>query len=250
MTPFQTAVPYLLQGMLGLIAVFALVKDWADYGKAAGKYGSPVRILVLVFTVVVTILSLIDTHNNRNDAARKEADSSKQIADGRKQIDDLTEQVRLGREENERNAEQTLDELKKKGKPIPKARLTAGFWEPDNHTDDFPIKTTVQRRPDGSVTFDINTLNNSDVTALRAAVVVRICTLCKFAKEPQGSIHADGQPEQEREFEYQHIFAHSNLPKSTIEVIPPLGAGFTVLVFYRCENCVPKDKQTLSVYVQ
>jgi hypothetical protein len=79
----------------------------------------------------------------------------------------LTEQVRLGREENERSAEQTLDELKKTGKSAPKARLTAGFWEPDNHTDLFPNKTTVQRRPDASVTFDINTLNDSDVTALK-----------------------------------------------------------------------------------
>jgi hypothetical protein len=133
--------------------------------------------------------------------------------------------------------------------PPPKARLTAGFWEPDNHTDIFPRETTLQKRPDGSVTFDINTLNNSDVTALRAAFVVRICGLCKFAKEPQGSIHAAGQPEQEREFDFEHIFAHSNLPKSTIEVIPPSGRGFTVDVFYRCDNC-DADKQSLSVYVQ
>jgi hypothetical protein len=249
MTPFQTVVPYILQGLLGLIAVLALVKDWKDYGEASGKYKSPVRILVLVLTVAVTVLSLIDTYNSRSEAARKEAESSKQIADGRKQIDDLTEQVRLGREENKRSAEQTLDELKASGKSIPKARLVAGFWQPDIHTDLFPIKTTVQRRSDGSVAFDIITLNKSDVTALKAAFVVRICTLCKFAKEPQGSVHTDGQPEQEREFDFLHIFAHSNLPKSTIEVIPPSGAGFTVLVFYRCENCVPVE-QTLSVYVQ
>jgi hypothetical protein len=72
---FQAAVPYLLQSVLGLIAVLALIKDWADYGKASGKYKSPVRVLVLVLTVAVTALSLLDTYNSRSESARKDAES-------------------------------------------------------------------------------------------------------------------------------------------------------------------------------
>jgi Tfp pilus assembly protein PilV len=271
---FQTALPYLLQGLLGLIALIAVAKDWKDYGEATGKYANPVRIAVLIFTVAVIFLSFVDTYNSRSEATRKETES-------KKQIDDLTEQVRLERDENKHNADgfrqsfdalykkysdlatrthdadllreikQTRDELKVTRDRLdqPKAQLTAGFWEPNNHTDIFPLKTTVQRRPDGSVAFDINTLNSSDVNALSGGLVVRICRTCKFAKEPQGSINTPGASEQDREFHFQHVFAHSKLPKFTVEVIPPSGSGFEVDVFYRCENC-SSDKQTLFVYVQ
>jgi hypothetical protein len=273
--------PYLLQCLLGVIALGGLLKDWKDYGEASGRFKKPVRMAILVGTVAVILLSVFETFSTRRETKEKEQAASRNEAESKKQIDDLTEQVRLEREENKHNADgfrtsfdvlyskysdlatrthdadllreikQTREELKTTQQKLnpAKAHLTAGFWEPNNDTDIFPLKTTVQKRTDGSVVFDLSTVNSSDVNALGGGFVVRICGLCRFAKEPQGSIHTPGAPEQEREFQFQHIFAHSHLSKSTIEVIPPSGVGFMVDVFYRCENC-PPDKQTLSVYVQ
>jgi hypothetical protein len=274
---FHAAEPYALQTLLGLVALFGVLKDWKEYA----RFKKPVAVIVLVGTIAVYLLSLFETYDTRRDARLKEETASRKEVESKKQIEVLTEQVSQEREENKQNAngfrtsfsqlydkyselaarsknpdlireiKRTQNELKATQDKLnqPKARLNAGFWAATDSYD-FPHEINIPRRPDGSVAFDICASNPTDVTALNGAFDVRICRLCKFAKEPQGSNHVSGSREEDREIKFDHIFAHSNIQKYAIEVIPPPSAArFQVDIFYRCENCEP-GQQSLFVNIE
>jgi hypothetical protein len=58
--------PYILQILLGSLALFGLLKDWKDYGNAAGRFKKPVRIVVLVGTLTIVVLSIFETYDARH----------------------------------------------------------------------------------------------------------------------------------------------------------------------------------------
>jgi hypothetical protein len=252
---FRAAEPYLFQGLLGLIALFGLLKDWKDYGNAAGKFKKPVRIAVLIGTLVVILLSTFETYDNRRDARLKEQTASWKEAESKKQIDDLTEQVRLEREENKDNADgfrtsfaslydkysdlaarvqnadllreitRTRKELKTTQDKLtqPKAHLTASFWHPDLTFDTLQQEVTTSKRADGSVTFDIVVMNPEDVPALNGGFTIRICRECKFSKEPSGSTQVVGSDEHDRLWTFDRILPKTadKIPRVRIPPSPP-----------------------------
>jgi hypothetical protein len=275
----RETLPYILQGLLGLIALVALIKDWKDYGEASGKYKHPVRIAVLIGTIAVIFFSMIDTYNTRIEAKQKEQEASRKEAANKKQAEDLTGQIRLEREENKHNSDgfresfgrlyqkysdlaaktqnaellreikETRDELKTTQEKLtqPKAELVASFWKSEMTEADVEKQIDATRNKDGSVSLDIVTLNAGDVVALRGAILLRVCMLCKFTKEPEGSQHLPGASEQERTFPFEHILSHTLTEKRTIEVTPlPAVGNFTFAVGYACENCVT-EMQILHV---
>lgn len=272
--------PYVLQGLLGLVALFGILKDWNDYGEASGRFKKPVRITVLVVTLIVILLLTFETYNSRSEARKKEETANQKEAASKMQIDGLTEQISQEREENKHNADgfresfatlyqkysdlaarvqnadllreiiQTRKDLKATQEKLtqPKARLTASFYRPGMTTDNGPRETTGTKHADGSIAFDLVVANPGDVPALHGNFTIYICDQCRFSTEPIGSVHVSGSSEQERQFFYGSIPPHT-LTKFTIEVTTVL-TSFEVGTSYTCDNCVPNPIQPLMVNVQ
>ncbi|HEX6821666.1 MAG TPA: hypothetical protein VF123_06395 [Candidatus Sulfotelmatobacter sp.] len=278
----RAAIPYLLQGLLGFIALVALIKDWKDYGEASGKYKHPVRIAVLVGTIAVVFLSMLDTYNTREEARNTEQEAGRREVESKKHTDDLTDQIRQEREENKqsridasksfdslyqrysellakvqnadllREIKQTRDELKATQEKLtqPKPRLTASFWVPDLGLNGSKKEMDVVKAKDGSVTFDITALNSGDTAALRGDIIVKLCALCKYGKEPDGSKHLPGSDEQDRAIPFEHILGHSYVPKVTVQAIPPKTySGIEVAITFACENCVTETQKLILNFV-
>lgn len=196
----------------------------------------------------------------------------------------LTEQVRLGREENNKNSEgfrlsfsalydkyselasrvknaDLLRELHRTQKGLkdtqskldqPKATLTATFWTPNMTLDNLSRETTLSKGLDGSVTINIMVVNTSDVAALHGTYTIRICQSCKFAKEPTGLSHFSGSPDQDRQRQFDQIVSKTGDEMRTLEILPPpslLPGRFEVDVIYSCVNCV-FEKVPMFVTVQ
>jgi hypothetical protein len=269
--------PYILQFLLGAIAIGGLIKDWKDYGEKFGRLKN-LRWLILLATVGVLLLTLLDTHQTRKDAREKEQQAQTRDAENSGHITDLTKQVQQERNEAKdarndfrtsfaslyqrysellakvRNAdllreiEQYRAELKTTQEKLtqPKPELVASFSQP-TPTDIPTRQIDVVKSKDGTVTVDLTTINKGDGPALKGALEVRICWACEYAKEPERSNHVPGSDEQDREFQFEHIFSHTMTEKRTIEIRPkPFINRFQIDVHYVCENCVT-DVQTLWV---
>lgn len=275
--------PYILQILLGAIALFALSKDWDDYVTRLGKLKT---LFLFAATIIVIFLTLLDTHSTRKDTREKEQIAASKDAASTKQVEILTEQVRLEREENKQNSDgfrisftslydkysdlasrvrnsdllrelhQTQSDLKETQSKLaqPKATLTASFWHPNMSSANLTKDITVSKKADGSVTLDIMVLNTSDTAALNGTYTIRICVGCKFAKEPEGFMHFKGSEEQDRQVNFDRILSKSTDEKRTIEVFPPqplatLPNRFEIDMWYSCVNCVT-DRIPLWVSVQ
>jgi hypothetical protein len=265
---FSAIEPYFFQCILGAAAFFSLWKDWNEYGSKAGRYQRPVQFCLLGLVVGAFVLSLFETYKTHGEA--RSAHQHEQ--ESQNKIDGLTDQVRQERQENKetrddfrqsfdalyqkysdlasktqnaellREIQQTRGELKTTQEKLnqPKARLSSGFWTGEAD-DSLPSEITVMRQRDGSVAFDISLANQTDVNALKGAAVVRICTACKYAKEPEGFHPIAGAADSDREVTFEHIFAHTKLQKYRIEVaVPPSAKRFQVDIHSACENCVPQ----------
>ena len=262
--------PYILQLLLGAIAISALAKDWGDY---VDKFGRRKTLLLFAVTVAVVGLTLFETHSTRRETREKEqVAASKDVASTR-QIEVLTEQVRLGRLENNTNSEgfrisfsalydkyselasqvktaKLLQELRLTQKDLrdtelkltqPKAALTASFWNDNLRPETISRETTASKNPDGSVTINVTVMNLSNVSALSGSYTIRLCKGCKFAKEPAGSTHFKGSADEDRQWEFGQVLANTTTEMKALEVIPPdlLHNRFEVDVLYSCVNCVP-----------
>src|SRR5579872_5841312 len=211
------AEPYIFQVLLGLVALFGLLKDWKDYAEASKQFWKPLRIVVLAATLCVILLSIFDTYVTHKEAYEKEQIAIRKEAESKKRIDDLTEQVTQEREENKNNADgfrtsfarlydkyseliarsqnadlikeikRTRDELKATQDKLnqPKARLTASFWHPGLAPDRLVREVALSRQADGSITLDLAVVNTEDVTATSGGYTVRLCEECRFLKEPR-----------------------------------------------------------------
>jgi hypothetical protein len=272
--------PYILQLFLGTIALFGLFKDWKDYKEKIHGFKSLPWVL-LVITVAVIGMTLFETHNTRRETREKEQAAATKDAENAGQITVLTEQVRMEREENKHNSDgfrQSFDSLYRRYSDLaskvqnadllreiketrsdlkttqekltqPKPRLIASFWKANMERPDFKKEIDVVKAKDGSVSFEIVTLNESEVAALKGETNIRICALCKYAKEPEGSRQLPGAPDTDRALDFDHMFSSAMTQKLTLEVTPPSFAQrFTVDVHYACENCT-SDTQTLKINI-
>lgn len=266
--------PYILQALLGAIALLGLFKDWEDYGKRLGRF----RWALLALTVVVFLLTLYETHSTRQEAREKELAAQRKDVGSTVKIETLTEQVRLEREENKQNSDgfrqsfdglyqkysdlaartqnrELLNELSETKKRLqsaeakfeqPKAKLTASFWYPGLTPETAQRELTTQRKPDGSISVDLVVGNFGDVAALDGSFTVRICDGCKFQKEPEGFTHIPGSSEQDRQLIFTRINPHSLEQRRAFDIVPPPDSQRVEIGFlYTCTNRIDTDKKLL-----
>ena len=63
--------PYILQVLLGTVAVGGLLIDWKDYGERFGRF-KHFRWVLLLATIAIFGLTLYDTHAARQETRKKE----------------------------------------------------------------------------------------------------------------------------------------------------------------------------------
>lgn len=279
---WEAVEPYLYQLLIGIVAVLALLKDWNDYGSLSKRFGKRLPLFLAIITGLITLLSLAETHNSQAGARQQREAAEKRDTISQTQISDLTEQVRQGRAENQQNSagfrrsfsalydkysdlaarvknEDLLKEVKKTREELvatqqkltpPTATLVASFYSLD--TSQLPMREVTAHKSGDSVSVDLIIMNNTGTTALNGEWLVRICTLCKYAKEPEGFIQRKGASDFDRSMGFQHVLAHSLVEKHTVQIIPPLLENrFELDCLFKCENCINEDEfQHLWVNVQ
>ena len=271
--------PYLSTVLLGAATSLALMKDWRDYGKMSKKFGKYVPLGLAAITVFISVLGLEDIHQ-----ARVESQSDKQqaqLAQGQNHqiITDLTSQVRDLRDDNKAATDSftksfstlygkfgdlqskvqngdLLKELKDTREEVaaaqskltqPKAVVLATF--PATLSTQIPT-TEVLLSPTGDiVTVSFEIYNSSDVTAVNGVISVRVCITCTFAEETPGFIKVAGADENDRNHDFQRIFARSASEVFSIRVRPPKlkRVRFGISFFIACETCTAPVRQELWI---
>jgi len=221
---WSDASPYLAQIFLGAVAFIALLKDWRDYGRLSTRFGKYVPLGLATLTLMITALGIRDTEQARVDQGK----SQQQIAQMSRQIAQLRQELT---------------------QPKPKPNLVATF--PTQESSEVPIKETTLPRNAGVVTVQFSIYNSSDVAATNGSVLVRVCTLCKFAEEPPGFTKVAGADESDREHPFQHIYAKAMMEVFTLKVDVPANVGRAAIgVFATCETCLAAKQQQLWINVR
>ena len=111
---WKSTEPYVYQGVVGAVALFALLKDWKDYDEASARFGKFRKSLlgaVAIVTIGAVALSMADTYQTRSEAkdaqarADKERDEAKHREEiSQQKIDQLSAQVTDLRNDNTTNA--------------------------------------------------------------------------------------------------------------------------------------------------
>jgi hypothetical protein len=119
---------------------------------------------------------------------------------------------------------------------IPKLAFTF-FWE-GLQEKEVPI-TTVHARPiDGVVTVTFTIGNVSKVPANNLQLWVRLCSVCSYAKEPDGFEKLKGSTDQERIRNVPGLLLPDVfLPFMSVAVKVPDGSQFVIGFRYACEAC-------------
>jgi cell division protein FtsL len=270
--------PYVLQLLVGGIALFGLLKDWEDYRVRLGR----IRWALLLFTISVVVLTIYETHTTRQETRDKEKIALVNDAKNTQQITILTDQIQQEREENKVNSNgfrqsfaalyqkyseliakthnedlvrqlsSTQEQLKAAEAKFeqPKATLTAAFWRQDVAWDNLQQNTTVSKRPDGSVLLDVVVGNRGPTAAVNGAFTIRLCQACKFAKEPNGFTHLEGSSDYDRQQSFDRFLPTSMATKFTLEMFPPAGSpDFQIAIIFSCVNCAG-NTVPLSIRVQ
>ena len=91
---------------------------------------------------------------------------------------------------------------------------------------------------DGKVLVPFTIANETDADALEGSIHLRLCDGCTFSATPQGFNKFDGESNSERNLDFQHVFAGTNLPPMEVSVVPPPGVtAFKIGIYYRCRTC-------------
>jgi hypothetical protein len=143
--------------------------------------------------------------------------------------------------------QQLIDTQNKLSPPV----ITPIASFPTGDATRIPITETKITRNSDVVTFRFIVYNASNYNAKTGGVTLRICKACTYANEPFGFVKIVGSEESDREYDFQHIWAHSATEELTVHVVvPPEYQSFTVGVFVACENCSPVEQQHLKVTLQ
>ena len=262
--------------ILTIVALYAIWKDSKDYKKRAreerisGFRGALKRNAVTVLyaiTVTAALLGAMDIHSNRHQALKDKSDAQMQNSANEKQINDLQVAVKSG---NELLGQQRQDFLKqfsdmadrvtelqssiktadlqkeaaelrndleatRKSMEVSKASLTFSFWQDAGQPSSLITLNIV----DGAVRVPFTVVNGSDTDALDGAIIFRACDGCKIADTSPGFTKMTGQPDNQRNFEFQHVFANTRAEKMEVSIVPPPDATtFLVGIEYRCRTCL------------
>ncbi len=135
-----------------------------------------------------------------------------------------------------------------------KATMESSFY-PVKLTE-WPIREKSIPAVDGVVSLSF-TFRVEGHTAKNARVWLRLCTTCKYAKEPAGFQNLAPNEENGAHERYRMIgdfLPNVSYQAMSVDVIPPPGAAsFPVGVILGCDNCDPVDgdkPQFLTIHIQ
>ena len=133
----------------------------------------------------------------------------------------------------------------------PKAEIECSLAEVGRNMENLGVKETfVRPEPDGTVRFTITLANKSKVQAKNGSIYLRICRGCEFAEEPPEFVKQSSEKNQDRLRYFRTLDAYTGL------LIPLRIAShcsqsesrqFTVSVTSRCENCVFRPDEKLTI---
>ena len=146
---------------------------------------------------------------------------------------------------------------KKLAEPPPKASLVAGFNLPGldiraaNEIPALMVQDTTAKAIGNTIEITVTVFNSSSsVVAVNGGLTVRICTLCKYAEEPPGTIHVRGSEPSDREKPFQHIFPQTFMETLTLKVsVPPEVGRAGLSLSVACETCEAPTMRNLWVNV-
>jgi hypothetical protein len=225
------------------------------------------RIGVIVFGVAFSIavwqqqrLSAIAAKQDQENTVGKAVaganeHSDAQIGEVKQEVQGVrsdVQEVKKAISSSETNLNKSIGEVK-----IPKeekATMESTFY-PVN-LKEWPIREKSIPSVDGVVSLSF-TFRAEGYTAKNARVWLRLCTDCKYAKEPAGFQNLTPNVENGTHERYRVIgdfLPNVAYQPMNVDVIPPPGLStFLVGVILGCDNCDPIDPdkpQTLIVHVQ
>jgi len=264
---WEISSPYVLQVLLGIIALFTLLKDWNDYGNISKRWGRSIPLVMAVLTVIITVLSIRDTYDSNTNQINSRATISQlstQIdqlrGDNQKAADAFRDsftklydrfsdlQTRVQNADLLKEIKDTKKELLDTQSKLTPPNITPIASFPADDPAQIPITQISAIRSDNVVEVAFMVYNPSAVNARSGAVILRICEACKYAEEPKGFVAIAGGPESDRERDFQHIWAKTAMEVLSARItIPPGLPSFTLGIFVSCENCSPAEQQHLQV---
>ena len=266
----EAILPYLSQVLLGVVAFFALLKDWNEYGRLSRKWGRGVPLVIAMVTAIITLLGVYETYSARVEQASSGAtitQMSNQIGqlrtDNQKSTDGFRDsfsklydrfselQSKVQNADLLKEIKATKQELVETQNKLTPPIVTPIASFPARPATDIPITETTATRSDGFVEVHVTVYNPSDYNAKTGAVMVRVCEACKYADEPSGFVKVVGGLDSDREHDFQHIWAKTAMEDMMVHIsVPPEVHSFFVGVFVSCENCSAAKLQNLKVTLQ
>lgn len=268
--------------ILTIAALYAIWKDAHEYKKRAheervrGLRGIPKRNAVAILyagTLAVAVFGAMDIHSTRHQAIQDKSDAKAQESANEKQVADLQANVKAG---NELLGQQRQDFLKqfsemqdrvtelqtaiktadlqneaaqlrsdleatRKSMEVSKATLSFTFWEDSGEISNLATLNIE----DGVVKVPFTIMNGSDTDALDGTIIFHACDACKIVDTSPGFTKMDGQADNQRNFDFQHIFANSRAEKMQVSIAPPPNATIvSVGIEYRCRTCTLVKNRT------
>jgi len=117
------------------------------------------------------------------------------------------------------------------------AKLIFTLWDSNASLEKPVLSQTIAPDADGNYPVDYTFGDLSETTAEMIDFWIEICSVCKFAKEPEEFQKTDGTSEQVRHRMENAVNPGTNVPKMTILVKAPPSALFVVGFHYSCKTC-------------
>jgi hypothetical protein len=251
-TSLQQVNPYIPVVIPSLIAASQIrFKDWNSYNPRS------IRYLLLLAVLIACSWGILYQSQQISDKA---ATSARADAAQKAQQDNTTIFAKslsaLSTELGDLKTKVTTEDLQKKIITLqakldnalnpPQARLAFSFAPfktvktDDSHSSGEPVtEKNLSLSPDGSLHVDFTVLNLTDVDAIDGEMMLQICDVCKFAKEPAEFSKLAGQDERQRHKTFDRIHSQVALYTLSADIIVPPGSKNVALgMYFRCKTCV------------
>ncbi len=130
----------------------------------------------------------------------------------------------------------------------PKAEIECSLAEVGRNMENLGVKEAfVRPELDGTVRFTITLANKSRVQAKNGSIYLRICRGCEYAEEPLEFVKQSSEKNQDRLRYFRTLDAHTGLLIPLRIANAPGSRQFIVSVTSRCENCVFRPDEELTI---
>jgi hypothetical protein len=117
------------------------------------------------------------------------------------------------------------------------AKLVFTLWDENASLERPTLSQTISPDADGNYPVDFSFGDLSETTAEGVDFWIEVCTVCSFAKEPDGFEKPVGSSELVRDRTIATVNPGTNVPKMRILVKAPPSPSFVVGFHYSCKTC-------------